>query len=351
MVLLAIGGVALCGCKPTAGDGLSQPPAPVVVQTVIPKRGPIGRSITLPSFRILAYQEATLYAKVSGYLKTLTVDKGDAVNQGQLLAEIEVPELLADRAQYEAEAAVARTNYERLAEARQKAPDLVVPQAVDDLRGQWEVAQAKLQRTQTLLQYARIKAPFAGRITARFVDPGAFIPAATAGSTPQSAALLTLMDYGRVRVQVAVPEAEALFITNGLPVTVMLEEQPAKAFAGSVTRYAHALDESTKTMLTEIELANPTGELRPGAYASVRLEVEHKPEALVIPVAALVVEKAATFVMTASEGKAKKTPVRVAFNDGVNVEISEGLAGYQAVIVAGKQTIADGQLVSVAEAK
>ena len=93
---------------------------PVTVQTVLPKHGEIARTITLPSFRILAYQEATLYAKVSGYLKTLTVDKGDAVKEGQLLAEIEVPELLADEAQYKAETAVSRTNYERMAEARTK---------------------------------------------------------------------------------------------------------------------------------------------------------------------------------------------------------------------------------------
>ena len=207
-----------CGCA-TDSEAPPKPAPPVTVQTVLPKRGEIARTITLPSFRILAYQEATLYAKVSGYLKTLTVDKGDAVKEGQLLAEIEVPELLADEAQYKAETRGGRTNYERMAEARQKAPDLVVPQTVDDLRGQWEVAQAKLQRTQTLLQYARIIAPFAGVITARFVDPGAFIPAATAGSTPQSAAMLTLMDYSRVRVQVFVPEPEVPFIKNGVPVS------------------------------------------------------------------------------------------------------------------------------------
>jgi len=81
---------------------------------------------------------------------------------------------------------------------------------VDDLRGQWEIAQAKLQRTQTLLQYARLVAPFNGVITARFVDPGAFIPAATTGSTPQTAAIVTLMDFTRVRVQVFVPEPRRL---------------------------------------------------------------------------------------------------------------------------------------------
>jgi membrane fusion protein, multidrug efflux system len=341
---------ALCGCGPSTSEAPPKATAPVSVQTILPKRGDIARSVTLPSFRILAYQEATLYAKVSGYLKTLTVDKGDAVKEGQLLAEIEVPELLADEVQYRAETAVSRTNYQRMAEARLKAPDLVIPQTVDDLRGQWEVAQAKLQRTQTLLQYTRIIAPFTGVITARFVDPGAFIPAATAGSTPHSAAMLTLMDYSRVRVQVFVPESEVPFIKNGLPVQIAVEELPKHAFTGTVTRFAHALDEATKTMLTEIEMPNPTGDLRPGAYASVRLEVERKADALLVPVQALVVEKAGTFVFTVADGKAKKTPVHTGFNDGVNVEVTD-LKPEERLILVGKQTLTDGQPVNAAEAK
>jgi RND family efflux transporter MFP subunit len=340
-----------CGCKPASAPIPSKAQAPLAVQSVLTKRGEIARSITLPTFRVLARQEATLYAKVAGYLKTLMVDKGDSVEQGQLLAEIEVPELLADEAQYKAEAEVARTNYDRMSQARQKAPDLVVPQTVDDLRGQWEVAQAKLQRTRTLLQYSRITAPFSGRITARFVDPGAFIPAATSGSTPQSAALLTLMDYSQVRVQAFVPEPEVPFITNGVPAKVMLDELPRRAFKGSVTRFAHALDPATKTMLTEIEIPNPDGQLRPGAYASVQLELERNHNALLIPVQALLVEKAGTSVFSIAEGKAKKTPVQVGFNDGTNAEISGGVGEGDAVILLGKQTLADGQPVSVTEAK
>jgi membrane fusion protein (multidrug efflux system) len=342
--------VALAGCGRSATESPQTPVPPITVQTVVPRRGEITRSVTLPSFRILAYQEATLYAKVSGYLKTLTVDKGDAVKAGQLLAEIEVPELLADEAQYKAEAAVSRTNYERMAEARAKAPDMVIPQTVDDLRGQWEVSQAKLQRTQTLLQYAQIVAPFEGVITARFVDPGAFIPAATAGSTPQSAALLTLMDYHRVRVQVFVPEMEVPFIKNGVPAQITVEELPGRPFPGAVTRFAHALDQATKTMLAEIEIANPTGDLRPGAYASVRLEVERKPDALLVPVQALVVEKAGSSLFTVVDGKAKKTPVQTGFNDGVNVELLNVKLD-QPVILVGKQTLADGQPVTATEAK
>ena len=274
---------------------------------------------------------------MSGYLKTLTVDKGDAVKEGQLLAEIEVPELLADEVQYKAETAVSRTNYERMAEARQKAPDLVVPQTVDDLRGQWEVAQAKLQRTQTLLQYARIVAPFTGVITARFVDPGAFIAAATAGSTPQSAAMVTLMDYSRVRVQVFVPEAEVPFIKNGLPVQVTVEELPGRSFPGTVTRFAHALDETTKTMLTEIEMPNPTASYAPAPTPGCDSRSSASRTRCCVPVQALAVEKAGTFVFTVADGKAKKTPVHTGFNDGVNVEVTD-LKPDQPVILVGKQT-------------
>jgi membrane fusion protein (multidrug efflux system) len=342
--------VTLCGCGPAPTEA-QKVSAPVSVQTVLPKRGEIARNITLPTFRVLAIQEATLYAKVSGYLKTLTVDKGDTVKEGQLLAEIEVPELLADEAQYKAETEVAHTNYERLAEARKKAPDLVVPQTVDDLRGQWEVAQARLQRTQTLLKYSRIAAPFSGIATARFVDPGAFIPAATAGSTPQSAALLTLMDFSRVRVQAFVPESEAPFIKNGTPAKVSVEELTGHTFQGAVTRFAHALDPATKTMLTEIEMPNPDGQLRPGAYAKVQLEVERKQNALLVPVQALLVEKAGTSVFTVADGKAKKVPVKIGFNDGTNVEIASGINPDQAVILLGKLTLNDGQPVSVGETK
>jgi membrane fusion protein (multidrug efflux system) len=337
------------GCRPNKPEAPPRAMAPVDVRTASLKRGEIARSITLPTFRILALQEATLYAKVSGYLKSIAVDKGDGVQEGQLLAEIEVPELLAEEAQYQAETDVARTNYARMTEAREKAPDLVVPQTVDDLRGQWEVAQARLRRTRTLLQYSRILAPFAGMTTARFVDPGAFIPAATSGSTPQSAALLTLMDYSRVRVQVFVPEAEVSFIKNGVPAKVTVEELPGRTFLGSVTRFAHALDPSTKTMLAEIEIANPNGELRPGSYASVQLEVERKKDVLLLPVQGLVTEKAGISVFTVIEGKAKKTPVQTGFNDGANVEITGGLSPDQKVILAGKPAVNDGQAVNPVE--
>jgi membrane fusion protein, multidrug efflux system len=348
--LSLLGLAGLCGCQPSA-TGPGKPPAPVVVQTVLPHRGEIARRVVLPAYQILPYQEATLYAKVSGYLKSLDVDKGDRVQAGQLLGQIEVPELLADEAQFQAEAEVAATNYARLVAARKRAPDLVVPQTVDDLWGQWKVAQAKLRRTRTLLQYARLTAPFAGVITARFVDPGAFIPAASSGTPAQNAALLKLMDFSRLRVQVFVPEPEVPFIKQGLPAEITVDELPGRLFRGSVTRFAYALDQATKTMLTEIVLPNPTGDLRPGMYGSVQLEVEHKPAALLVPASAVSVEKAGSFAFRVVNGKAQRTPIHTGFSDGVNVEITGGLPADQPVIVLGGSPLSDGEPVKPVASK
>jgi membrane fusion protein, multidrug efflux system len=246
---------------------------------------------------------------------------------------------------------VADVDYQRLSESQKKAPDLVMPQTVDDARGRLDVAKANLERTDTLLNYAKITAPFSGIITRRLVDPGAFIPAATSGSAAQNAALVTLSDFNRVRLQVAVPEAEASLVATNQPVRFTVEGLPGRSFEGTVSRFSYALEEASKTMLAEVELPNPTLELRPGMYASVKIGIERRPDALVVPVAALVQEKAGAFVFTLAENNARKTPVKTGFNDGQQVEILSGLRPDQSVILAGKQPLNDGQAVKSTEAK
>src|SRR5262249_15327934 len=120
-------------------------------------------------------------------------------------------------------------------------------------------------------------------------------------------------------------------------------------FDGTVTRYAQALDDATKTMLTEIELENPKGELRPGMYASVRIIVERKPDSPLIPSDALVVEKTRNSVFTVANNQAKRLTVKTGFNDAGSVEILEGLAPGQSVILVGKQVLTDGQPVTITE--
>src|SRR5260370_41975439 len=131
------------------------------------------------------------------------------------------------------------------------------------------------------------------------------------------------MDFSRVRVQVAVPEPEVPLIKNGLPVQVTVGELPGRAFPGKVTRYSHALDEATKTMLTEIEIPNPEADLLHGMYASVKIAVQRKGEALLLPAESLVLEKYKASVFLVAATKAKKVPAKTGFNDGISREISE----------------------------
>ena len=231
---------------------------------------PLGQALVLPA-HVVAYQEAVITAKVAGFVKRIPVDKGDRVAAGQLIAQLEVPELEADRVKYGARLDVAERNFARIERAAKAAPDLVTPEQVDIQRGRLEVARAELNRTEALLRYARITAPFAGTITARYVDRGAFVPVPTAGD-PRGAAIVMLTSLSRVRVQIPVPERVAASIRPGCPAVITTDDLPGERIAASITRVSYALSRTTQTMLAEIDMANPGHRLLPGMYVSVRLD-------------------------------------------------------------------------------
>jgi len=324
---------------------LSQAAEPTPVKVVPVQRGDVVRYVTVPG-NLRANQQATLYAKVAGYLTKVAVDKGDAVKADQVLAEIEVPELIADLKKYAADARVAEIELRRLTDAQKKASDLVIPQALDKARGASDVSLANVQRTETLLQFARITAPFAGVVTARFLDDGAFVPTATSGGSAQTAAIFTVMDYTTIRAQAAVPELDAALVLAGQPVKVMPEALGGKVIEATVTRFAHAIDEATRTMLVEASLPNDDLKLRPGMYATMKIGVDEHKATLTVPVEALAMEKTNAFVFKVADGKAKKTAVTLGFNDGARAEILTGAAENEAVILVGKATFTDGQPVS-----
>jgi RND family efflux transporter MFP subunit len=328
-----------CACMAQAAD----PPTFKVVQ---PTTGEIVRYITLPG-SLRANQQVTLYAKIAGYLKSLSVDRGDSVKAEQSLGEIEMPELASDLAKYEAEVKVAEIDFQRISSAAKRAPDLVTPQALSEADGKLQVARARLDQVNTMLKYSRIQAPFSGIITQRFVDPGAFIPVASSGAA-QTAAILTIADFATVRLQVAVPEVEAALVERGEPVKFTVEGLAGKTFTAEVSRIAYALDEQTRTMGVEVDVPNADLALRPGMYAMAKIGVEKKTNALLVPVDAVVMEKANAFVFTVVDGKAKKTPVKLGFNDGVNAEISSGVVSGEFVLLVGKTAVTDGQTVLTA---
>lgn len=324
-------------------------PSPEVAVTS-PRRGEIHRFVTLPG-TVRANQQVTLHAKVAGYLKSIKVDSGDRVKAGDLLAEIEMPELVAERAKHEAEMRIAKAESDRVKAAHAKAPDLITPQAADTAEARLAMARASLAHNETLLRYSRIVAPFNGVVTMRYVDVGAFVPAATAGSNPQAAAIVTVMDYSTVRARVAVPEIEAARVQIDQPVVLTTDSLPGKIFRGKVSRHSGALDEGTRSLHVEADFPNNDLTLRPGMYAIIKIGVERHENALLVPAAALVREKAAGFLFTFADGKATRVPVKYGFNDGTNVEILEGIQENARVIIPGKVALTSGQPVTAVEAK
>lgn len=335
---------------PAATLSAAEPAVPIEVRVTRPTHGDIFRYVSLPG-SLRANQQATLYAKVPGYLKSIAVDTGDPAKAGQTLAEIEVPELLADRAKLQAEVKVADADFQRINAAATKAPDLVTPQSVDNARGKREIAQASLDRAETLLGYGKLTAPFSGVVTKRYVDPGAFIPSATSGSAAQTAAVVTVMDFSTVRVQVDVPELEASLVRIGQPVKVSVDGLPGREFNGRVNRQAFALDAATRTMLVEADLPNPGLELRPGMYAAVRIGIEQHTNAVLVPAGAVATENTGASVFLAEGGHARKTAVRTGFNDGAQVEVVGGLKGDETIIVPGKIALTDGSAIQTTDAK
>ena len=183
--------------------------------TTKPTNGTIHRWVSLPA-TLAPWQQATLHAKVTGYIAKISVDKGDAVKAGQVLATLEVPELEADIAKAKAEVKAAEIEVKRLHEARAKSPDLVLPQAVDDAEAKLAIAKAGLERGETQIQFATLKAPFDGIITSRFADPGSL---ATANTTK----LLEVTDLSTLRLQIPVTELETGLVTVGKPVKAQID--------------------------------------------------------------------------------------------------------------------------------
>ena len=351
-LLLALAACILtfCGCAEEASSATAKPvEKPVEVNGVHPHRGEVSRFINLPG-EVRPLYEVTLFAKVDGYLDKLTVDKGDSVKAGDLIADIDVPELRANLVKYKAELELAQAEFKQMSEAS-AADSEAAKNRLAIASGKLAVAKGNVQYTESMLKYARVVAPFDGIITKRYVDPGAYIPVPNAASTPEAAAIVNLTNFKTVRLQVAVPETEATRVKIGQPIRWTADDFPGERFDGTVTRAYWALDKATKTMLTETQMANPGMKLQPGMLVNARVGIEKKSDALLLPAEALVKEKTNSFIFIFNDGKIKKAPVEVGFNDGTNVEIISGVKPADLAIVPGQQTLRDGQLVKVMEEK
>ena len=331
--------------SPNRGKDSVQPSANAQqVQVVSVQRRTISQTLTLPA-NISPWYQATLYGKVSGYVKWIGVDKGDVVKQGQLLAVLDAPEIEDQYKQAEADYAIKKVTYERYLSVWQANHDIIAKQDVDVAKAAAESAKHQRDSRRTLLEYTNVYAPFSGVITARFADPGALIQAAT-GSATQAAPLFTIMDMDSVRVYVNAPQEAAQMAKPGLSVTLTAREWPDKLQA-SITRTTEALDPATRTLLVEIDVPNKDHRLQPGMFVNASLHLQEHPNALAIPPAAIVPSKNGTekSVFVVHLGKAKLTPIKTGIDDGLWVEVVDGLTGEEEVVVVGKSGLTDGQEV------
>ena len=384
--------VVLIGCsreqEPTSRvQEISEKPTSVNVAKV--ERLDLAQELQLAAeFR--PYQEIGVHAKVPGYLKSISVDVGDRVVAGQLLATLEAPEwseqllqaaavekrseLDVVRAQGEVRRAEAARNlrkisYERLAAVAKAKPELIAQAEIEDAQGRLHESEAQLATAQaalaaveqqvhvagasrgqvnTMMRYLRITAPFSGVITKRYADLGAMVPAGTSSSTIP---VVRLSQVDKLRLVVPVPESIVPRVRIGAPVEVRVDTL-GRVFQGKVTRLTGRLETSTRTMETEIDVPNPEGVLNPGMYAYANLLLSQRHQALALPVQAL------TGSVTGTEAAGRRSVLVVGENQTVDsrvihigletpdrVEVLDGLQEGDLVIVAGT-SLKQGQKVT-----
>ena len=289
------------------------------------------------------FQSVTLYAKTSGYMNKILVDKGDKVRQGQLLATIISPET--DQAYRGALADLA--NKRKIAD-RDKAlvqKDYISKEDAETSATAVAMAEAQVQSLKEQMAYKNIIAPFAGTITARFADPGALVQNATNSQT-SAQPVVTLSQLDKIRIYVYVSQNDAAFLRDGYPVTVTMTERPDLKIKATVTRIAGELDPKTRMMLAEIDLPNTQDPIIPGSYLQVTFQAPEQKN-LTIPSEALVVRGGKYFVPVIVDSTIHYQPITVADNNGVRVSVTSGIKMGDVVGISVSPELAEGQKIRV----
>jgi len=326
-----------------------------------------------------ALHEAAIYARVSGYVRRWYADLGAPVHAGQVLADIDVPELQqsvlqarAQLAQAQSALVLARSNLERYrllaADSAVTVQELqIYQQAYDAAAASVRAAEAYLRGLISTLQYTQVRAPFNGIVTARNVEYGALITAGGASSAPltaggsqftpatnvTAASLFRVAQTDTMRVYITVPQPYVASIRAGLPADLLVANLGNQSFRGTIVRTAGAVDPSTRTLLAEVDVPNPARVLLPGMYTQLRITVQRVDAPLVIPSTALVTRASGPQVMELTPGANGRATVhlrtvQVARDYGATLEIVSGLTDGALVATIGSQILADGQTVRIA---
>jgi multidrug efflux system membrane fusion protein len=310
-----------------------------------------GRVVKLPA-EIHGYLETPIYAKVSGFVQKMLVDKGDWVKQGQLLAIIEAPELNKQLANALASYKIMKiTNDRYQALVRNQ---VISQQDADQAEANYLQAKATLQQLRDITRYEEVRAPYAGMISARNVDPGVLVAqsSSAASSAPLVAAtaasptpLLTLALLDTVRVYAYMPQSSATYIKDGDPAVVTVAEYPGRTYKGVVTRHPAALMSATRTMLVEVDLANKDHSLLPGMYAEMAVQVSVPKRVPRVPDDILIFNNGKVFVPTVDQNRIHLAEVTLGYDDGRAVEVTQGLSGQELLAMNVGQSAREGERV------
>jgi membrane fusion protein, multidrug efflux system len=306
------------------------------------QRGPNIRRLTLVG-EALPAKSTTLYSKVGGYLTRINVDVGDRVSAGQVIAEIQSPEL-------DAQIATITTSLENKRQIARRTEDLAKQgfysqQTLDNANTEVRVAESQINEIKTLGSYRTIRAPFAGVITGRFADPGALVTNAASNQTA-ALPLVTVADTSRLKVTVYVEQADAPYAKPGLDAEVVDAATVDRKVAAKVTRVSGELDARTRTLRTEVEFDNKAGTFFAGSFVNVSLLIPAT-SFIEVPAGALINRDKKTWVATIdSENKAHLVPIVMASTDGKVLRIASGLDEGVTVAVSPPAGLADGAKVN-----
>lgn len=309
----------------------------------IAAKADLASQITL-SAEFRPFEEADLHAKVAGYLKDITVDIGDQVKAGQVIATLDIDELKADFNRAQADYHNAKLDYDRISEVVKRKPGLLAQADVDKAQATYEMAKANMERAKTFFDYATITVPFDGVITKRYVDPGALIQASTSSST-QTLPLVHVAKNTMLRLDFPVPEAAVPQIHIGTPVQVTVQAT-GQVIDAKVIRTTGKIDSATRTMETEVDINNKDLRITPGMYASVMIDLETKNNVLTLPVQAVSMGDKPNVWLVNAQGEVDEHPVTVGLQTASKVEILQGLKEGDRVIFGSRSALSVGMKVT-----
>lgn len=312
-----------------------------------------GTPFELPG-TITGLHETPIFARANGFVRSLRVDIGSVVRAGDTLLVLDMPEvreqarqLTALREQAEASATLTRATLNRWKQLAEQG--VVTPQELDERQAQFNVAEANvraaranLANVREVLRFGALVAPFSGVVTTRAVDRGSLV---MAGAAATARPLLTLVQTDTLRVMLQIPQNAAPRVRSGMTADVLVRELGDSLFRGTVVRTAGAIDQTTRTLLTEVHVPNRERALLPGMYAQVSIKVPSTGASLRIPAIALIVRAEGTLVARVENGIVHLTPVTLGRDFGTSVEALEGVKAGDALVVNPAESIADGMKV------